>query len=192
MDSDVRRFFTGEWRVHDKNLAIVGYLPFESKSSVLRTPSGKEFREILTAGSLKNGTVPVFLEHDENKQIATATNISSDKSGLVFKFFPPKDAFGRKILAQVKAGQLQVSPGFHKIHDTWSYDTDGMPLRRIHAANLIELSLCKHPAYEATSSCAVEQRNLRDLEAKTVRFLDGLLVIEEDPVKVDYSVLERR
>jgi uncharacterized protein len=153
---------------------LVGYAAvFESPSQVLADDEGNPFVEVLTAGcfaeTLESGDVFAFVSHDERVLGRTGSGtleLTEDETGLAFRCELPDVTYANDLAVSV--GRRDVtgcSFGFScdPEDEQLTEGDDGIPVRRINRAQLVEVSLgvC-FPAYLATS---VSLRSLRDRKA---------------------------
>jgi HK97 family phage prohead protease len=141
---------------------ISGYAAvYNSKSEVI-FENGKLFREIIAPGCFtktlqENGAIKCLWNHNRDMVLgsrkAGTLTLSDDGTGLKFECRPVNGVtYCDDALRTIQAGNVdQMSFWFVPIHDTWSTDTDGVALRTVTEAKLMEVSPVAWPAYEAST-----------------------------------------
>jgi uncharacterized protein len=126
----------------------------------------RQFRAGAFSGSL--GRVEVFslYAHDDNDIVGRQKNGSlrllDSEQGLTFELDPP--AFDPKFVGRVSSGLVdKVSVGVTNAVDNWYTADDGVVVRDIVTADLLELSFTAYPAFGDTSA---EMRMLNDYLSK--------------------------
>jgi HK97 family phage prohead protease len=154
-----KRFFTQDLSVEGRE--IVGWLSYNSVSSSIKNENGKWFKETIKPyafrDSLKEKDIPVCLGHDQNDVLASKAMgnlaIEEKENGISIRFRVPNNALGDEVINLIDSRKIAgVSPSFYVQDETWN---DNKSFRKIHKAELIELSLVDQPAYLA--SCAALQ-----------------------------------
>ena len=87
-----------------------------------------------------------------------------DDTGLAFALGPGDDDDGRALLADVRAGQLQMSAGY-EVQEDETRLIDGEPVRVIRKALLREVSAVPNPAVKQTTITAVSGATFGGLKA---------------------------
>lgn len=142
----------------DREPVIGGYAAvFERKSVMLYG-----FREKILPGAFLDSLqddVRALWQHDTSQVLgrtrAGTLRLWEDDTGLGFEVEPPDTQVGRDAVTLIKRGDVdQMSFGFTVPvqGDEWSEDEDGIPLRIIKRAKLIEVSPVTFPAYPDTSA----------------------------------------
>jgi HK97 family phage prohead protease len=145
-----------EVRADDKR-TIGGYAAvFERKSVMLYG-----FREKIQPGAFVDSLqddVRALWQHDTSQVLGRTRSgtlrLWEDETGLGFELEPPDTQTGRDAVTLIGRGDVdQMSFGFTVPidGDEWSDDEDGIPLRTIKRAKLIEVSPVTFPAYQDTS-----------------------------------------
>lgn len=136
---------------------IGGYAAvFERKSVMLYG-----FREKIAPGAFQDSLqddIRALWQHDTSQVLGRTRSGSlrlwEDSTGLGFEVEPPDTQAGRDAVTLIRRGDVdQMSFGFNVPvnGDDWSEDEDGIPLRIIKRAKLIEVSPVTFPAYVDTS-----------------------------------------
>ena len=137
---------------------IGGYAAvFERKSVMLYG-----FREKIMAGAFQDSLrddIRALWQHDTSQVLGRTRSGSlrlwEDDTGLGFELDPPDTQTGRDAVTLIIRGDVdQMSFGFNVPvnGDDWSEDEDGIPLRIIKRAKLVEVSPVTFPAYPDTSA----------------------------------------
>ncbi len=155
-----RRLITTELRAttEDGKRKIGGYAAvFNSLSVVLW-----DFREEIAPGAfaeaIAKNNVRAFWNHDTGEVLGASDNgtlrLAEDDIGLRFDLELPDTQRGRDAHTLIERGDVgQMSFGFRSLPDgsEWRIDEDGMYIRRLLKADLLEVSPVTFPAYPATS-----------------------------------------
>lgn len=139
----------------DKPATILGHAALFNSPSVFMG-----FREVIApgafAGSL-SGDIRALWQHDTAQVLGRTTagtlKLWEDDQGLAFELNPPDTQTGRDAVTLIERGDVnQMSFGFNIAPggDSWSEDSDGIPLRTLTAVNLMEVSPVTWPAYPQT------------------------------------------
>lgn len=123
------------------------------------------FREIVEQGAFSdtlkaNPDVRATIDHQGGLMVLGRTRnktltLREDNTGLRVVIRPPDTAAGRDVLTLVRNGYLdQMSFAFRAMSEKWETMPDGVPLRRLRAADLDggDVSIVTRPAYPATSA----------------------------------------
>ena len=155
-----RRLITTELRAttQDGKRKIGGYAAvFNSLSVVLW-----DFREEIAPGAfaeaIAKNNVRALWNHDTSEVLGASANgtlyLAEDATGLRFDLELPDTQRGRDAYTLIERGDVgQMSFGFRSLPDgsEWRIDEDGMYIRRLLKADLLEVSPVTFPAYPATS-----------------------------------------
>lgn len=155
-----RRLITTELRARteDGKRKIGGYAAvFNSLSVVLW-----DFREEIAPGAfaeaIAKNNVRALWNHDTSEVLGASANgtlyLAEDATGLRFDLELPDTQRGRDAYTLIERGDVgQMSFGFRSLPDgsEWRIDEDGMYIRRLLKADLLEVSPVTFPAYPATS-----------------------------------------
>lgn len=171
------RALTGkiEIRAAEKGGRIIsGYAArFDTKSGVI----AGSFREIIRAGAFRDtlgGGVDAILSvnHDPSRLLARTASgtlrLREDAQGLAFEADLPDTTLGNDVAKMVERGDYGgMSFAFTKKRDSWSEDTDGIPLRELLAVDLRDVTVATFPAYPTGTSVSVrsEDAALEELRA---------------------------
>lgn len=129
------------------------------------------FREMIAPGafseSIKRRDVRTLWNHNTDYPLGRTGNgtvrISEDEYGIHFSNDPPSTSWGSDAVQSIRRRDVsQMSFGFEVVPngDSWSYDTDGMLIRKISQGELWEMSPVTFPAYPQTDVA------VRSLEAR--------------------------
>ncbi len=107
------------------------------------------------AKSLEEGDQFAFWAHDDREPLAlrSAGNLEFEdtESGVLFAMTPSDTERGRTFLTLVKDGVIKhMSFGFFTKQDRWITEEDGLEIREIMEAELVEISPVSRPAYPQT------------------------------------------
>ena len=155
----------GEW------ISGTAHLYETWSSSICDEPDRPErcFREIIAVGAfddaLRRSDLDVLfvVNHDANRTLARATarpgndaRLWADRRGLHFEFLVPTTPLGRRVLGDLRAGQIRgTSFSMGDITSTWSEAADGTLLRRItRIGRLDDITLADRSAAPAYSFAA--------------------------------------
>lgn len=148
-------------------------VPYGVVSSVMRTPAGAKFREIIEPGamaaSVKRGdAVRLYLNHDATKLLAFSrakTMLLADSPrGVLFAASLAPTTIGRDVAIGFERGDIDgsLSWGMRVARDILEM-RDGMILRRVVEATLFEITVATE---EAAYSAA--RGTLRELDGASV------------------------
>lgn len=111
--------------------------------------------------SARNADVVALYNHDPGQVLGRTPKtlqLTPDARGLAFTLDVADTQAGRDALTLVRRGDVKgASFGFRTLKDTWL--PERIPVREIHALELLEISLCAFPAY-AQTDVSVAQRAL--------------------------------
>lgn len=151
--------------VEGDTLNIEGYVNAVGRESeLLYSPKrNKWFKEVMEPGVFKralenNVDIPMLLEHDYNKQIASTSNgtleLTEDSIGLKFK----ATIQDQELYSSIKNGEINsCSFGFVCEEDEYEFVNNKEEKRYVKDIQLLEVSLVKNPAYIGS---LVEARNM--------------------------------
>lgn len=151
--------------VEGDTLNIEGYVNAVGRESeLLYSPKrNKWFKEVMEPGVFKralenNVDIPMLLEHDYNKQIASTSNgtleLTEDSIGLKFK----ATIQDQELYNSIKNGEINsCSFGFVCEEDEYEFVNNKEEKRYVKDIQLLEVSLVKNPAYIGS---LVEARNM--------------------------------
>lgn len=139
----------------DKPATILGH------AALFNTPSlFMGFRETIAPAAFKDsvaGDIRFLWQHDTARVLgrtkAGTLRLWEDDQGLAFENQPPDTTDGRDALTLIERGDVdQMSFGFNVPPggDSWSEDSDGIPLRTLHTVSLMEISAVTWAAYPQT------------------------------------------
>jgi hypothetical protein len=139
-----------------KAATILGHAAlFNSKSVYMMG-----FRETIEPGAFKDsltGDIRALWQHDTARVLGRTKSgtlrLWEDDQGLAFELNPPDTQDGRDAVTLIERGDVdQMSFGFNVPPggDSWSEDEDGIPLRKLRAVSLMEISPVTWPAYPDT------------------------------------------
>lgn len=140
----------------DGQPVILGHAAlFNSKSTFMYG-----FREQILPGAFAGslaGDIRALWQHDSARVLgrtkAGSLRLWEDDQGLAFELNPPDTQDGRDALTLIERGDVdQMSIGFNVPPggDSWSEDSDGIPLRTLRAVTLWEVSPVTWAAYPQT------------------------------------------
>ena len=151
--------------VEGDTLNIEGYVNAVGRESeLLYSPKrNKWFKEVMEPGVFKralenNVDIPMLLEHDYDKQIASTSNgtleLTEDSIGLKFK----ATIQDQELYSSIKNGEINsCSFGFVCEEDEYEFVSNKEEKRYVKDIQLLEVSLVKNPAYIGS---LVEARNM--------------------------------
>lgn len=151
--------------VEGDTLNIEGYVNAVGRESeLLYSPKrNKWFKEVMEPGVFKralenNVDIPMLLEHDYDKQIASTSNgtleLTEDSIGLKFK----ATIQDQELYNSIKNGEINsCSFGFVCEEDEYEFVNNKEEKRYVKDIQLLEVSLVKNPAYIGS---LVEARNM--------------------------------
>ena len=151
--------------VEGDTLNIEGYVNAVGRESeLLYSPKrNKWFKEVMEPGVFKralenNVDIPMLLEHDYDKQIASTSNgtleLTEDSIGLKFK----ATIQDQELYSSIKNGEINsCSFGFVCEEDEYEFVNNKEEKRYVKDIQLLEVSLVKNPAYIGS---LVEARNM--------------------------------
>lgn len=139
-----------------KAATILGHAAlFNSKSVYMMG-----FRETIEPGAFKDsltGDIRALWQHDTARVLGRTKSgtlrLWEDDQGLAFELNPPDTQDGRDAVTLIERGDVdQMSFGFNVPPggDSWAEDEDGIPLRKLRAVSLMEISPVTWPAYPDT------------------------------------------
>lgn len=148
------------------------------------TDIGGWWREVIEPGafteSIKSADVRCLFNHDPNQLLGRTKNntltLAEDVIGLRYESTPPDTVCGRDVLTLVSRGDVnQSSFAFTVKREAWEWPTDSavLPLRRIKAVELYDVSPVTYPAYPTTtvmarnSALAATEARHQDRESAT-------------------------
>lgn len=122
----------------------------------------EEFAPGACAKMLRACPIPALILHDPRRQIACSKDgtlrLWETPRGVYVDIRPGSAALGARALASVEAGELRaVSLKFVAWSSKWDRTSDGIPLRRVLGARVLEVSLVPRGAYRETWVAAVPQ-----------------------------------
>lgn len=134
---------------------ISGYaVKWEKKSKVLGYfyRFREQFKKGAFAESLKNDDQRFLWSHDFSKVLGRVNNdtlrLKEDDIGLHFELDLPNTTLGNDTYETIKRGDVDgVSFAFRDTDDEIEEPEDGLPLRTINKAKLVEVSAVAMPAY---------------------------------------------
>jgi HK97 family phage prohead protease len=140
----------------DKPATILGHAAlFDTKSVYMMG-----FRETIEKGAFSEsltGDIRALWQHDTARVLgrtkAGTLRLWEDDQGLAFELNPPDTQDGRDAVTLIERGDVdQMSFGFNVPSggDTWAEDEDGIPLRKLRAVSLMEISPVTWAAYPQT------------------------------------------
>lgn len=157
-----------------KGRILSGYAArFDIKSGVI----AGSFREIIRAGAFRDtlgGGVDAILSvnHDPSRLLARTKSgtlrLREDATGLAFEADLPETTLGNDVAIMVERGDYGgMSFQFSKKRDSWSEDTDGLPLRELLAVDLRDVTVATFPAYPDGTSVSLrsDDQALAELRA---------------------------
>lgn len=141
----------------DNQRSIGGYAAVFERKSVMLYGFREKIRPGAFADSMRDD-VRALWQHDTSQVLGRTRSgtlrLWEDETGLGFELQPPDTQTGRDAVTLIERGDVdQMSFGFNVPvnGDEWSEDEDGIPLRTITRAKLIEISPVTFPAYVDTS-----------------------------------------
>lgn len=163
-----RTLVVPEFRLAKAGKTVRGYaVPWNQKSRVIGW-----FREQFSPGAFRawletNPDVFSLVDHDTGKPLARVSagnlQVGEDEFGCWYEMEPTDTSYARDLLANIAGKVIRQSSFTFMVPqggDSWSIDNDGMDLRTVNVAQLLEVSPVAFPAYETTScgmrSAAVE------------------------------------
>lgn len=140
----------------DKPATILGHAAlFNSKSVYMMG-----FRETIEPGAFAEsltGDIRALWQHDTARVLGRTKSgtlrLWEDDQGLAFELMPPDTQDGRDAVTLIERGDVdQMSFGFNVPPggDSWAEDEDGIPLRKLRAVSLMEISPVTWAAYPQT------------------------------------------
>lgn len=155
-----RRLITTELRATttDGKRKIGGYAAVFNSLSVVLWDFREEIAPGAFADAIAQNNVRALWNHDTNEVLGASANgtlfLAEDATGLRFELELPDTQRGRDAYTLIERGDVsQMSFGFRSLPDgsEWRIDEDGMYIRRLLKADLLEVSPVTFPAYPATS-----------------------------------------
>lgn len=132
----------------------------------LSSPLGGQFRERFSENAFTNvpgGDVVALRDHDPTQILGRTPKtlrLEQTDEGLEFEIDAPDTTAGRDLTVSIKRGDVRgTSFGFLADSETWSTGEDGMALRTVETAELLDVSPTTSPAYP-TSDVTVALRSL--------------------------------
>jgi len=149
------------------------------------------FKEVIQRGAFKGaigGDIIANINHDDTKILARTSNsnleVREDPAGLFFELEIPDTSYGNDLLENVKNGNIsKCSFAFEVGKDSWTNDTNGLPVRSIQSfKSITDISIVTTPAYEDTmlSVRAKEKPVGFVLPPETQERLDRFMVYQGD------------
>lgn len=139
----------------DGKTTVVGYAAvFGDVANI-----GDYFREVLARGAftqtLKTADVRAYFDHDRGRVLGRSTSgtlrLKEDAKGLAIEIDLPDTSDGRDVRTLIDRGDVSgMSIGMVVTRQEWD-ETGEVPLRTIHEADLLEVSIVSEPAYGGTS-----------------------------------------
>lgn len=157
---------------NDESLEIAGYINVtERESEVLYSKRDRKcFKEVMKRGVFQRAiekarTIPLLLEHNWDKQLATTSDSSlelkEDNVGLKFR----AKIFDKEVYRAVKDGLINAcSFGFKPLDQEVVEISSNLEKRFVNSIDLMEVSLVKNPAYVG-SICETRSANEEELKA---------------------------
>lgn len=161
-------------KADDGAIPMTGYAAvFGKRSVVMQDWFVGAFVEEVEQGAfrktIEEADVRLLINHDPNLILArTRSNtlsLSEDETGLRVTADMAPTSYGQDLAVSMRRGDIsQMSFAFRTIKDDWTETEDGMPLRRLLEAALIDTSIVTYPAYPDTdaNARALEMRALMD------------------------------
>jgi len=157
-DREVRTFTLRSVEIRARNgkpAVILGH------AALFNTPSVyMGFRETIAPGAFKESLgddIRALWQHDTARVLgrtrAGTLQVWEDAQGLAFELNPPDTQDGRDAVTLIERGDVdQMSFGFNVPPggDSWSEDSDGIPLRTLRSIHLMEISPVTWAAYPQT------------------------------------------
>ena len=157
-DLEIRQSAAG--KVNQKIIGVASC--YNSRSEVLKTKSGQEFREEVAPGAFRNviadGDCVALINHNPDKILGRnqrTMTLTDGEGGLEFSVDPPDTTYARDLKVSMGRGDIKhCSFGFRVADggDSWKRDSEtGMPIRTIRTIDkLFDVSVVTHPAYDST------------------------------------------
>lgn len=176
--------------VDGRNPIATGYAAvFDRRSLELRDKQGRAFVETIDPAAFNNtlkltqrkqADVLALWNHDTRHLLGRVSSgtlqLSVDEVGLRYEVELPDTTTGRDVAELLRRGDIRGSSfGFRAINPTWS-DDDGVLMRRITEAALVDTSPVTSPAYPDTDA------GLRSVA----------LAVGRDPAEVRAALEQRR
>ena len=136
----------------------------------------RAFTKTLADGADVRGLV----NHDANfvlgRNKSGTLSLKVDVRGLHATVTPPDTQWARDFLVSVERGDISAgSFGFRMIKDAWTTDEDGVPLRTLQEAQLLDVSIVTYPAYNATDGTVALRTALAAIDLNVEDFTYTLL-----------------
>jgi HK97 family phage prohead protease len=139
--------------------------------------------------TLKEADVRALINHDPNKVLGRNTSgtleLEQDDIGLLYRIQPPNTSFANDLRVSMERKDVRESSfGFFAIDEDWDLSEQGVPIREIIEARLVDVSVVTYPAYIDADS-GLRSQALAGLEKRSGVELGEMLA---DPEKIKCAV----
>ncbi len=160
------------------NNKVQGYAALFDAETTIAYDESRSFIEVIRPQAFartlkKNKDIRCLYNHDRNLVLGRTKSgtlaIREDEKGLWFECTLPDTQAGKDLAVSLERGDIDgCSFGFQVKKDQWS-ERDGLPVREVLDVDLVEISPCVFPAYQAAKINLRSELKLWRLEIDALR-----------------------